>query len=110
VEARTLVPGDVLLIEEGARICADGRLIEGDIEVDLSALTGESMPASRSAELADASGPLLDARDLVFSGTPPRLTAGAARTHGFFVTGTLPGVPPGRTGRLWLRRRPRRPR
>ncbi len=77
VEARTLVPGDVLLIEEGARICADGRLIEGDIEVDLSALTGESMPASRSAELADASGPLLDARDLVFSGTT--CTGGEAR-------------------------------
>ena len=54
-----------------------GRLIEGDIEVDLSALTGESMPASRSAELADAGGPLLDARDLVFSGTT--CTGGEAR-------------------------------
>ena len=42
VEARTLVPGDVLLIEEGDRICADGPLIEGDIEVDLSALTGRA--------------------------------------------------------------------
>ena len=29
IEARTLVPGDVLLIEEGDRICADARLIDG---------------------------------------------------------------------------------
>ena len=50
VEARTLVPGDVLLIEEGDRICADARMIDGDIEVDLSTLTGESLPASRSAD------------------------------------------------------------
>ena len=83
VEARTLVPGDVLVIEEGERICADGRLIEGDIEVDLSTLTGESLPASRSAALVDTSGPLLDARDLVFSGTT--CTGGAARV---LVTGT----------------------
>jgi magnesium-transporting ATPase (P-type) len=77
VQARTLVPGDVLLIEEGDRICADCRLIDGDIEVDLSTLTGESLPASRSAELTDTRGPLLDARDLVFSGTT--CTGGEAR-------------------------------
>jgi magnesium-transporting ATPase (P-type) len=83
VEARTLVPGDVVLIEEGDRVCADARLIEGDIEVDLSTLTGESLPASRSADLVDTTGPLLDARDLVFSGTT--CTGGEARA---LVTGT----------------------
>jgi calcium-translocating P-type ATPase len=69
VQARTLVPGDVLVIEEGDRICADARLIDGDLEVDLSTLTGESLPAARSAELVDTTGPVLAARDLVFSGT-----------------------------------------
>ncbi|MFJ3175303.1 cation-translocating P-type ATPase [Streptomyces roseus] len=69
VDAVDLVPGDVLVVEEGDRISADARLITGGVEVDLSALTGESMPAYRSAELTDAHVPLLQARDLVFSGT-----------------------------------------
>lgn len=36
IEASELVPGDVLLIEEGERISADARLIAGGIEVDSS--------------------------------------------------------------------------
>jgi len=40
IEARLLVPGDVLLIEEGQSICADARLMSGTVEVDLSTLTG----------------------------------------------------------------------
>ena len=39
VDARTLVPGDVLLIEEGDRISADARLLDGAIDVDLSTMT-----------------------------------------------------------------------
>ena len=69
VDARTLVPGDVLLLAEGDRISADARLLDGAVDVDLSTLTGESQPVFRSAEFADATGPLLDARELVFSGT-----------------------------------------
>ncbi|MER6099908.1 cation-transporting P-type ATPase [Streptomyces sp. NPDC001728] len=69
VDAVGLVPGDVLVVEEGDRISADARLITGGVEVDLSALTGESMPAYRSADLTDVHVPLLQARDLVFSGT-----------------------------------------
>jgi len=69
IDAKSLVPGDILAIEEGDRICADGRLIEGAIQVDLSMLNGESQPATRSAEFLDTSGALIDARDLVFSGT-----------------------------------------
>jgi calcium-translocating P-type ATPase len=68
VEARDLVPGDVVVVEEGDRICADARLLEGAVEVDLSTLTGESQPVFRSAEFVDTTGPLIDARDLVFSG------------------------------------------
>ena len=69
IEARLLVPGDVLLIEEGESICADARLITGTLEVDMSTLTGESAPVTRSAGPADPSTPLLQASDVVFSGT-----------------------------------------
>ena len=64
-----LVPGDVLLIEEGERISADARLLEGSVEIDMSTLTGESAPVDRDAEFADTGVPRLEARDLVFSGT-----------------------------------------
>jgi calcium-translocating P-type ATPase len=77
VEASSLVPGDVLLIAEGDRISADARLIEGAIAVDASMLTGESTTVMRSAEFLDPDRPLLQARDLVFSGTS--CTAGEAR-------------------------------
>jgi calcium-translocating P-type ATPase len=69
IDSRLLVPGDVLLIEEGERICADARLIEGTLEVDMSTLTGESVPVDRSAGPADVTAPLLQATDVVFSGT-----------------------------------------
>ena len=46
VDAGTLVPGDVLLLSEGDRISADGRLLEGALDVDLSTLTGESRSRS----------------------------------------------------------------
>jgi calcium-translocating P-type ATPase len=69
VDVRLLVPGDVLVIEEGARISADARLLEGAVDIDLSTLTGESQAVLRSAEFVDAAGPLLEARELVFSGT-----------------------------------------
>jgi calcium-translocating P-type ATPase len=84
IEARELVPGDVLLIEEGERISADARLIHGGVEVDASMLTGESMPVFRSADLLDHRVPLLQARDLVFSGTT--CTEGEARAV-VFATG-----------------------
>jgi calcium-translocating P-type ATPase len=67
--AAELVPGDVVVIEEGDRIAADMRLISGAVEVDLSTLTGESAPALRSADLIDTGVPRIAARDLLFSGT-----------------------------------------
>ncbi len=77
VAASTLVPGDILAIEEGDRICADARVIDGTIEVDLSTLTGESLPASRSAQAQSANVSLLESPNLVFSGTG--CTGGEAR-------------------------------
>ncbi|MGW4093522.1 cation-translocating P-type ATPase [Nocardia sp. NPDC004750] len=84
VEATGVVPGDVLVITEGDRICADARLLDGGIEVDLSELTGESMPVYRSADAVDAGVPLAQARELVFSGTS--CTEGEARAI-VFATG-----------------------
>jgi len=69
IDAVELVPGDVVVLEEGDRIAADIRLLSGAIEVDMSALTGESVSALRSASILDVDVPLLVARDLVFSGT-----------------------------------------
>ena len=69
IEARLLVPGDVMLVDEGDHICADARLMTGSVEVDMSTLTGESAPVSRSAGPADTRVPLLQAQEVVFSGT-----------------------------------------
>ena len=69
VPAADLVPGDVLLLEEGDRVCADARLLEGAVEVDTSTLTGESLPVLRSATAEDRGVPLLQAPNVVFSGT-----------------------------------------
>ncbi len=71
VEAREIVPGDVVVVEEGDAICADAKLVSGAVEVDLSAVTGESVPVVRAAGADDgaATHRLVDARDVVLSGT-----------------------------------------
>ncbi|OJF14996.1 hypothetical protein BG844_06855 [Couchioplanes caeruleus subsp. caeruleus] len=76
VPARELVPGDVVIVGEGDRISADARLIDGELTVDMSALNGEPVPAMRAADAEAVPGPLLEARELVFSGTA--CTAGQA--------------------------------
>jgi E1-E2 ATPase len=68
IDTAELVPADIALLEEGERIGADMRLISGAVEVDLSTLTGESVPAMRSAEYHDRGRPRLEARELLFSG------------------------------------------
>jgi magnesium-transporting ATPase (P-type) len=81
VDATELAPGDIVVIQEGDRIAADLRLLSGAIEVDMSALTGESLPALRSAATVDVNVPLLSAHELVFSGTS--CTGGEARGVAF---------------------------
>src|SRR5665213_221273 len=59
-QARELVPGDVIRVRLGDIVPADGRLLEGDpIEVDQSALTGESLPATRKSGEAIFSGSIV---------------------------------------------------
>jgi len=58
--ARELVPGDVIRLRLGDIVPADARLLEGDpIEVDQSALTGESLPAERKSSEAVFSGSII---------------------------------------------------
>jgi H+-transporting ATPase len=59
-EARELVPGDVIRVRLGDIVPADARLLEGDpIELDQSALTGESLPATRKSGEAVFSGSII---------------------------------------------------
>ncbi len=58
--ARELVPGDVIRLRLGDIVPADARLLDGDpIEVDQSALTGESLPVTRRSGEAVFSGAIV---------------------------------------------------
>ena len=58
--ARELVPGDVICLRSGDIVPADARLLDGDsLEVDQSALTGESLPATRACGEAVFSGSIV---------------------------------------------------
>lgn len=60
VTARELVPGDVIRLRLGDIVPADARLLEGDpLEVDQSALTGESLPVERKTGEALFSGSII---------------------------------------------------
>ena len=71
VVADGLVRGDVLLLAEGDRISADGRLVEDhELRVDQSTLTGESHPVRRAAGACDGDPrPVPEYPNLVFAGT-----------------------------------------
>jgi calcium-translocating P-type ATPase len=69
VPAAELVPGDLMVVEEGARISADARLVSGAVEVDMSTLTGESMAVERVAGDQPPGLDPLAAPNLIFSGT-----------------------------------------
>jgi sodium/potassium-transporting ATPase subunit alpha len=82
IEARDLVPGDVIVLEEGDFVPADARLLEAfEVEVDNSSLTGESTPAHRykSDQPILISGKFLwiELPNIVFAGTS--LIRGRAR-------------------------------
>jgi Ca2+-transporting ATPase len=71
VPAEQLVPGDVVAIEAGDIVPADGRLlVASTLEVAESALTGESLPVAKSvAPVAGAETPLGDRTDMVYMNT-----------------------------------------
>jgi sodium/potassium-transporting ATPase subunit alpha len=67
--ADTLVPGDVILVQEGERVPADCRVVEAlGLRVNLATLSGEAMPRRRSAD-TEAEDNALSARNLLLAGT-----------------------------------------
>lgn len=71
IPGRELVPGDIVLLEAGGQVPADGRLLEGaNLRVREAALTGEAQPVSKNATVVlDADVPLGDRANLMFQGT-----------------------------------------
>jgi Ca2+-transporting ATPase len=69
IPAERLVPGDVILLEEGDRVPADARLFKTvGLKVDESSLTGESIPITKDTKvLRDVA--LADRKNMVFLGT-----------------------------------------
>jgi magnesium-transporting ATPase (P-type) len=79
IESETLVPGDILVVEEGDNISADSRLIfASDLRVNNSSLTGEVDPVIRRDDPQHLSeGNITDTKNLIFMGTT--VTSGAGR-------------------------------
>ena len=70
IEARDLVPGDVVLFAAGDAIGADARLLESAaLETAEAALTGESLPVAKDPEPLAADTPLAERLNVVYSGT-----------------------------------------
>ena len=70
VDASSLVPGDVVLLEIGDRVPADLRLLNAlNLKVDESALTGESHSTGKSAEPVAVDAPLALRRSMAWMGT-----------------------------------------
>ena len=70
IPAEDLAPGDIVLLESGDRIPADLRLIDAkNLRTEEAALTGESVPAEKSTDVAPAKATVGDRENMAFSGT-----------------------------------------
>ena len=82
INADQLVPGDIVVLEIGNRVPADLRLVKTiNLQVDESALTGESMPATKQTSAVAENTPLAEQRSMARMGT--NITNGFA--HGIVV-------------------------
>ncbi|HEX6322752.1 MAG TPA: cation-translocating P-type ATPase [Vicinamibacterales bacterium] len=97
IDAHLLVPGDIVLLDAGANVPADGRVIEEqELRTNEAALTGESMPVSKDAARSVAGDtPLADRKTMVYKGTT--VSGGTARV---VVTATGAATELGRIGAL----------
>ena len=89
IDADQVVVGDVVLLTAGDEVCADGRIIQAaSLQIDESGLTGESVPASKSAStITDEKTGIGDQENMAFMNSPV--------THGsgvMIVTGTGAGT------------------
>ncbi|MGE3277277.1 MAG: cation-translocating P-type ATPase [Vicinamibacterales bacterium] len=96
IQARNLVPGDVVVVEAGGAVPADARvLVAHGLRVNESALTGESAPVSKDSAAVADDAVLADRRSMLFSGT--MVADGTGRA---VVTATGSGTELGRIGGL----------
>ena len=101
VAATDVVPGDIVLIEEGDTIPADGRVIASTaLQTAEAALTGESLPVSKDVAAIAGEMALGDRDNMVFSGTTATYGRGRAvvvatgmRTETGRIAGMLRDVP-----------------
>jgi magnesium-transporting ATPase (P-type) len=78
IEARELVPGDVVLLAAGDAVTADARVTDGAaLQIAEAALTGESVPVSKTTGVVAIDSALADRTNMVYTGT--HVTAGRAR-------------------------------
>lgn len=102
VVAAELVPGDIILVEEGDTIPADARLIQTTaLQTTEAALTGESLPVSKDTGLIMEPAELGDRHNMIFSGTAVTfgrayalVVAIGAQTQMGHIAGMLAMVPP----------------
>jgi Ca2+-transporting ATPase len=79
VPASTLVPGDVLVLRSGLDVLADARIVEASgLALNQSALTGESLPAAKTAAPVPAIAALPERLNMVYAGTRVVEGSGAA--------------------------------
>jgi len=70
IESKYLIPGDIIILQEGDRVPADARLITtASLEAQESSLTGESTPVSKNISAISKKSPIADQKNMVFSGT-----------------------------------------
>ena len=71
IPANEIVPGDILVLEAGDKLAADGRLIEtGNLEAEEAALTGESLPVRKISDREyQEESPLGDRKNMVYAAT-----------------------------------------
>ncbi|MBS3104645.1 calcium-translocating P-type ATPase, PMCA-type [Candidatus Woesearchaeota archaeon] len=70
IDAKHLVPGDIICIETGDKVPADARLIEAfNLQAQEAALTGESRPVSKQTKELPEKTAVADMKNMVFSGT-----------------------------------------
>ena len=86
IPAHGLVPGDLVVLREGDRVPADGRLAQAErLQVDESALTGESAPVGKQVAAVPPTSPLAERSSMAYAGT------GITRGRGLaLVTATGP--------------------
>ncbi len=84
INSERIVPGDIILLEPGDIVPADGRIFElNQFEADESPLTGESLPVFKKSEILEKETTLADQVNMVFKGTA--IVKGNAKV---IITGT----------------------